>query len=483
MSGTIYSPVDDKVFEKAARLSLGDLIVREKESDGVIFMAHRICPNQLSGQAKDCDGENRPLEMEFDKIEAWARIDRLFQFPNSMGPVGTLLCSPSIDDSTIRDAAYHYETLLGATDAIACDGKGNFIAAANWFLLHISCVNAMQITTIRNGLYLAGRIGCNKLMIEFDNSFAVEAIQLGGDHHCRNGRLITESFHNKATTRRHALLAPLLAGESATFPPPNPPHSRDWDGRAQVRFIEVFLPEDGGLDGITLVHLWNVGRKIYAEVCVLGSDGWGVPASAEMELPAHMELAAQRYDERFLADMLPPVLGKVFMVTTSGGFTLGLDLATASFFTLELPDGVQNNYKLSCAENSGLYLVGADGFQLSVWLHPMIGDDDGAGNWRLVDTFCVHETCTRHVGHYRVPLFNFIAVDFVGDNAGFAILDHPASDILFYVHLRSRVVEKVYQKPISLFTTLAAGRLHISPVMMTWPPIFPALNEGHDQEE
>ncbi|XP_048568578.1 uncharacterized protein LOC125549139 isoform X2 [Triticum urartu] len=219
--------------------------------------------------------------------------------------------------------------------------------------------------------------------------------------HCRNGRLITESFHNKATTRRHALLAPLLAGESATFPPPNPPHSRDWDGRAQVRFIEVFLPEDGGLDGITLVHLWNVGRKIYAEVCVLGSDGWGVPASAEMELPAHMELAAQRYDERFLADMLPPVLGKVFMVTTSGGFTLGLDLATASFFTLELPDGVQNNYKLSCAENSGLYLVGADGFQLSVWLHPMIGDDDGAGNWRLVDTFCVHETCTRHVGHYR----------------------------------------------------------------------------------
>ena len=113
----------------------------------------------------------------------------------------------------------------------------------------------------------------------------------------------------------------------------------------------------------------------------------------------------------------------------------------------------------------------------------MIGDDDGAGNWRLVDTFCVHETCTRLVGHYRVPLFNFIAVDFVGDNADFAILDHPASDILFYVHLRSRVVEKVYQKPISLFTTLAAGRLHISPVMMTWPPIFPALNEGHDQEE
>ncbi|KAM3354218.1 hypothetical protein ACQJBY_025087 [Aegilops geniculata] len=305
---------------------------------------------------------------------------------------------------------------------------------------------------------------------------AAFAIKIHLIKHCRNGRLITNYFDG--CTHHHAIMAPLLHGESATALPPIPLHSRDWARRAQVRFFEMFLPEDGGLDGITLVHLLMVSRKVYAEIYALGSGGWGVPATAVMELPA------QRYDEGFLDDMLPPVLGKVFMVTTAGtGYALGLDLATASFFTLELPVGVQSNYKLSCAENSGLYLVSADGFQLSVWLHPMIGDDDGAGNWRLVDTFCVHETCTRLVGHYWVPPFNFIAVDFVGDNADFAILYHPASCIFVYVHLRNRVVEKVYQRPTPTAITPVYGRFHISPVMMTWPPIFPTLNKGHDQEE
>ena len=88
---------------------------------------------------------------------------------------------------------------------------------------------------------------------------------------------------------------------------------------------------------------------------------WGVPTTAvtEVDLP---------YAETNFIEMLPPVHGKVFMVTGLG-YTLGLGLATSTFFTLELPVGVRSNYMLSCAEGSGIYLVSADGFHLSVWLH------------------------------------------------------------------------------------------------------------------
>jgi hypothetical protein len=75
------------------------------------------------------------------------------------------------------DATFQYETLSGATGAVARDGRGNFIAAASWFLPHSSCVGSAEITAIRNGLYLAGRIGCNKVIIETDCTFAAEAVQ------------------------------------------------------------------------------------------------------------------------------------------------------------------------------------------------------------------------------------------------------------------------------------------------------------------
>ncbi|KAK1602247.1 hypothetical protein QYE76_008370 [Lolium multiflorum] len=38
-------------------------------------------------------------------------------------------------------------------------------------------------------------------------------------------------------------------------------------------------------------------------------------------------------------------------------------------------------------------------------------------------------------------------VSAVGDNAEFVFLDHRASGVVLYVHLRSKVVEKIYQRP------------------------------------
>ncbi|KAM0882928.1 hypothetical protein ACQ4PT_031963 [Festuca glaucescens] len=293
-----------------------------------------------------------------------------------------------------------------------------------------------------------------------DNAFFLRCTQI---YHCRNGRLISGIFEGGVF--KNSLVAPLLAEESMVVLPPAPLPSLYGD----PMFSEIFLPEDGGRDGITLVHLCKVARKVYAEVYVLGSGGWSVAATTETDL-------APQYATTYLIDMLPPVRGKVFMVTTLE-YTLGLDLAAPSLFTLELPAGMRYNYILSSAKDSGLHLVYADGFQLSVWLHQMIGDNNG---WMLVDTFCIREACARVAGESWVSgNDDFIWVAAVGDNAEFVFLDHVAGGIVFYVHLKKRVVEKVYQRA----GDDRASRVGIDPIMMAWPPIFPARNVGHDQEE
>ncbi|XP_037408190.1 uncharacterized protein LOC125545917 [Triticum urartu] len=311
-----------------------------------------------------------------------------------------------------------------------------------------------------------------------DGAFARGAERL---IHCRNGRLLT-AFRSRWRQLRggsfkHYLLAPLLAGEAPTVLPPAPPPIH---GRALARFTQMFLPEDGGRDGITLVNLLMVGRKVYAEVYTLGSGGWDFPGTEviEIELP---------HATTFLQEMLPPVHGKAFVVTTSG-YTLGLDLATSTFFTLELPVGVWRSYLLSSAKDSGLYLVSADGFQLSVWLNGMTGDDYGAAGWLLVDTFSIHEACTRFTDQNQTSMpqdGDFLRVAAVGDNAEFVFLDYATYGVVLYVHLRSRVVDKVYEQAPYHHGNIHPGisRIHISPFMMMWPPVFPALNRRHDQEQ
>ncbi|KAM3354217.1 hypothetical protein ACQJBY_025086 [Aegilops geniculata] len=288
--------------------------------------------------------------------------------------------------------------------------------------------------------------------------------------HCRNGRLIVDSL--RKGTFKHSVLAPLLYGEPEAVLPPIPPPRRHPQELTQGSFTQIFLPEDGGREGITLVNLWKVQREVRAEVYVLGAAGWGVPTTAITEI----EL---QYAATFFAKMLPPVHGKVFVVT-GFGYTLGLDLATTTFVMLQLPAGVRYNYMLSSAEGSGIYLVTADRFQLSVWLHRMAGDNHGAGGWLLVGTFSVLEACARLAGDSWVPC-EYLNVAAVGDNADFVFLDHPSSGVIFYVHLSSRVVKMVYRRTADEHECRGVA-VRISPVMTIWPPIFPALNIGHDQE-
>jgi hypothetical protein len=197
-------------------------------------------------------------------------------------------------------------------------------------------------------------------------------------------------------------------------------------------------------------------------VYVLGPDRWGISTTAvtEIELP---------YPTLGLKNNLYLCHGKIFMTITLR-YTLGLDLTTSCFFILEHPDGVGSNFMLSCAD-SGIYLVNVDEFQVSIWLRKLTGDDYGACGWQLVNTFCIHDLCTHIVGDQWESLVgDLLDIIAVGDNGGFILEDHVASGVVLYVHLRTRLVEKAYDHP-------PFCNIHISPLMLIWPPVFPALNK------
>uniref|UniRef100_A0ACD5XCY7 Uncharacterized protein n=1 Tax=Avena sativa TaxID=4498 RepID=A0ACD5XCY7_AVESA len=264
------------------------------------------------------------------------------------------------------------------------------------------------------------------------------------------------------TGLKHSLLSPLLAQGSELVLPPTPLP----DNNCVYPNWWIYLPEDGRHDGITLVRLWWLGRKVSMEVYVLGSGGWGIPTTAmtEIELP---------HPTPGWKNVLYPFHGKIFMAIAAG-YTLGLDLTTSRFFTLKHPDGVGSNFMLSYAD-SGLHLLNAEGFQLSIWLHKLTCDDNGG--WLLVDTFCVHEECKRVAGDVWVPrVGDCVDIVAAGDNAEFVFLVHEASNVVLYVHLRSRVVEKVYDKHDSVHRMWPHYEVCISPLMMVWPPVFPTLN-------
>ncbi|XP_073358313.1 uncharacterized protein [Aegilops tauschii subsp. strangulata] len=68
--------------------------------------------------------------------------------------------------------------IAAGTGAVARDEHGEFIVASAWFIPHAVLVDAVEMIAIRNGFYLAAKIGCNSLHIESNSSNAVEALNL-----------------------------------------------------------------------------------------------------------------------------------------------------------------------------------------------------------------------------------------------------------------------------------------------------------------
>jgi hypothetical protein len=149
-----------------------------------------------------------------------------------------------------------------------------------------------------------------------------------------------------------------------------------------IRYI-LLLEDDGDATSCLFLLFAHNGVEFSAEFFILQNGVWGGKGSAVMEL---------QQGTRGKTDCDKPLVSgmKVYMVTNAGCI-LVLDLATASFFSIDLPLGTGHSttVKLSSAQQSGLYLIDVAGFCLRVW------HGDGGGQWVLADTISVREACAH----------------------------------------------------------------------------------------
>ncbi|KAK3152793.1 hypothetical protein QOZ80_2BG0163700 [Eleusine coracana subsp. coracana] len=293
----------------------------------------------------------------------------------------------------------------------------------------------------------------------------------------------------------------------------------------------LIIPDAG--DG-ALCYRINVGvwdHVVFSKVHVLRVDGEG-----EGEWSLHCSTVEQvnMQPVRFLETTVL-VGGKVYMVAAAG-YVLGLDLTTARFFVVELPDGVTCEFDdsnvLVCRggdDRDTLCLVHVEGDTLNVWLHKINGQ---VREWVLKDTMSRQETCADFLpkeeesapkqqadsdtppvevepeeqedgdvpeeelgsesdkadgppGKVVPPEepvegggTNTYYVVGAGDNAEFVFLELGTSGVIMYVHLGTKKVEKVYQRDPDDDNTI-----HVYPFMMVWPPTFPMLPGGEAEEE
>uniref|UniRef100_A0A0A9CYY7 F-box protein AT5G49610-like beta-propeller domain-containing protein n=1 Tax=Arundo donax TaxID=35708 RepID=A0A0A9CYY7_ARUDO len=144
-------------------------------------------------------------------------------------------------------------------------------------------------------------------------------------------------------------------------PPPSSSRSllRNQSGTCNGR-SHLLLEDDGDAVSCLCLYLSYNGEEIGASFSILQSGVWGVVRSSVTELP-------QRLFSTIVAQKL--LVGSKFYIMTTLGYILGLDLTTASFFTVKLPGGARDSttLKLSRPQHAGLYLLEAKGFQLSIW--------------------------------------------------------------------------------------------------------------------
>ncbi|CAN6282616.1 unnamed protein product [Urochloa humidicola] len=289
---------------------------------------------------------------------------------------------------------------------------------------------------------------------------------------CRNGRLLVEvddgdpATYNTYTVR--SLLHPARDRDL-----PLPPRSisdslvRGEAGRCNCRFLRLLEVEDNDNGDDTSCVCFDLAYnsvELCVEFTVLRSGVWGTQ---------HCPVTELRQDLMDTIGAQKLLVGSKFYMLTTLGYILGLDLATASFFTVQLPHEVRNSrtLKFSGGQQSGLYLVDANGFQLRVW------HGDALGQWVLVDTISVREAC----GHLNVRKWEPdnscsapVKIVLVADNAEFVIFDIVASEIVCCMQLGNRVVEKV-AKGVLLHNEF------LRPITMVWPPIFPVLDKASEE--
>ncbi|GJN00934.1 hypothetical protein PR202_ga18161 [Eleusine coracana subsp. coracana] len=275
-----------------------------------------------------------------------------------------------------------------------------------------------------------------------------------------NGRLLIEKRDDACWNRPSCAMASLLhVGRQRNNLPSPPPLGRGSNGPVLNQMFHsylMFLFEDDATSCLCLSMACD-RTSVRADFSVLRSGVWGVQQSAVREM--------QQQPIQTLVGHKLLTGGKLYTMT-SAGCILALDLATATFSTVELPDGAEHSAsrKFSRAQKSGLYLVYATGFQLQVW------HGDGAGQWVLVDTVSVREACANLSVQKWIPDDEHTSpvwVVGVGDNAEYVILELVATGIVCCLQLGNRVVEKVAEGVLQNYGD------SVRPITMVWPPFLP----------
>ncbi|CAN6248180.1 unnamed protein product [Urochloa humidicola] len=257
----------------------------------------------------------------------------------------------------------------------------------------------------------------------------------------------------------------------------------------QVELLEIFqfLPEDGG-DGLSYFDVTVVRHRrskpnvIFATLvsCQAGVAG-ECQATPPIALPKGLVWSS--CSRRGL------LCGDKFYVLSKDGYILGLDLVAMILFYIDLPGellqqeqdrevigyDILKSICLSRGEGSKFYLIHIKGLPVFVWLHDAERGSDATSNWALVDTICLLEVFAPVAKHdFGSGGCSIHLLQRGGDNAEFvylSVLDATdgGSRIDYWLHIKSRVVEKVFEEDRHTTSQLY-------PFTMVWPA-FPALND------
>jgi ribonuclease HI len=89
-------------------------------------------------------------------------------------------CPPEGEVKVNVDAAYSFDEGRGSAGAIIRDYKGNFIAASTKNLPFVADPMMAEAYAVQEGLLLAQKFGCNRLIIQSDNMEVVDTMKEGG---------------------------------------------------------------------------------------------------------------------------------------------------------------------------------------------------------------------------------------------------------------------------------------------------------------
>ncbi|XP_037416930.1 uncharacterized protein LOC119280028 [Triticum dicoccoides] len=269
-----------------------------------------------------------------------------------------------------------------------------------------------------------------------------------------NGNVFMNTFMNYIGDpgSKNIVLSPLCPERDIVVIPPYPRHKLQ-DGYFYT-FSQLFLKERG--NDLSYFYVWMESSKERTKSTVhmyMLQDGvWCVHASATTQLPC-------------LPQELNPLLvgNKIYMAATPSEI-LVLDLTALSFSTFQLPQGLvisDRRTMLSRSDDdSGVYLIHLNEFQLRIWLHT-------GENCLLMDTICLREMCAK----WWVPDHTHeVSMKHVGRNAEFVFLE--MGPCLLYLGIKCRTLCKVYER-----TNEIPWLGFIHPYMMIWPPTFPVLKD------